>query len=185
MKEKNLKMNQLTQGPQCPFRNFARVKNPVGLVVFIAAIFVTLLYFLSFTGINRQRNTVALALALFLWAAALFLHITWKRKCKKAGSQCGACKEILAKKLRSASNLEDYKQVPVCSLKKGDLIIVQAGEQIPVDGEVIEGAAFVDESAITGESALVIRESGDDRSFVTGGTVLTTDFLVIRVTDRA
>jgi K+-transporting ATPase ATPase B chain len=89
-----------------------------------------------------------------------------------------------AKRLKSASNLEDYEEVPFHKLKKGDLILVKEGEQIPLNGEVDEGAAFVDESAITGESAPVIRESGGDRSAVTGGTIVVSDWLVIRIAAR-
>lgn len=70
-------------------------------------------------------------------------------------------------------------------MKKGDIVIVKAGEQIPADGEVIEGAASVDESAITGESAPVIRESGGDRSAVTGGTTVLSDWIVVEVTSEA
>ena len=78
--------------------------------------------------------------------------------------------------------MDEYDEVLSNTLKKGDIVYVKAGEQIPMDGEVIDGAASVDESAITGESAPVIRESGGDRSAVTGGTTLVSDWLVIRVT---
>ena len=76
-------------------------------------------------------------------------------------------------------------EVSGASLNKGDYFLVSAGEQIPADGEVVEGAASVDESAITGESAPVIREAGGDRSAVTGGTTVLSDFLVVRVTQEA
>ncbi|MDR0287834.1 MAG: potassium-transporting ATPase subunit KdpB, partial [Clostridiales bacterium] len=89
------------------------------------------------------------------------------------------------KKLKNPSNTNEYTEILSNSLKKGDIVYVSAGEQIPMDGEVIEGAASVDESAITGESAPVIRESGGDRSAVTGGTTVVSDFLVIRVTAEA
>ena len=75
--------------------------------------------------------------------------------------------------------------IPSAKLKKGDIVIVKSGEQVPGDGEVIEGAASVDESAITGESAPVIRESGGDRSAVTGGTTVISDWLVIQITSEA
>ena len=91
-------------------------------------------------------------------------------------------KDVEAYKLHDANNKENYEVVVSSSLKKGDIVIVKAGQQIPADGEVIEGAASVDESAITGESAPVIRESGGDRSAVTGGTTVTSDWLVVRVT---
>ena len=77
------------------------------------------------------------------------------------------------------------RRFPPRSLKKGDIVIVKAGEQIPGDGEVIEGAASVDESAITGESAPVIREAGGDRSAVTGGTTVLSDWIVVQITSEA
>jgi K+-transporting ATPase ATPase B chain len=96
-----------------------------------------------------------------------------------------ARKDVMAKLLESAGDVNKYKAVLSAELKKGDIVYVQAGEQIPMDGDVIEGAASVDESAITGESAPVIRESGGDRSAVTGGTTLLSDWLVIEVTTEA
>ena len=93
-----------------------------------------------------------------------------------------AKRDVEAQKIPSADRKEDITQIASALLKKGDIVIVRAGEQIPADGEVIEGVASVDESAITGESAPVIRESGGDRSAVTGGTTVVSDWLVIRVT---
>ena len=93
-----------------------------------------------------------------------------------------AKRDVEAHKISSADRKEEITKVASALLKKGDIVIVRAGEQIPADGEVIEGVASVDESAITGESAPVIRESGGDRSAVTGGTTVVSDWLVIRVT---
>ena len=90
-----------------------------------------------------------------------------------------------AHKIPSVSQKDSVTVVPSALLKKGELVIVKAGEQIPADGEVIEGAASVDESAITGESAPVIREAGGDRSAVTGGTTVLSDWIVVRVTNEA
>ena len=90
-----------------------------------------------------------------------------------------------AHKIPAVGCREDVTAVSSASLKKGDLVLVKAGEQIPADGEVIEGAASVDESAITGESAPVIRESGGDRSAVTGGTTVISDWIVVQVTSEA
>ena len=90
-----------------------------------------------------------------------------------------------AHKIPSAEQKDNITVVPSAMLKKGELVIVKAGEQIPADGEVIEGAAFVDESAITGESAPVIREAGGDRSAVTGGTTVLSDWIVVKVTSEA
>lgn len=90
-----------------------------------------------------------------------------------------------AHKIPSADKKESITAVSSAMLKKGDIVIVKAGEQIPGDGEVIEGAASVDESAITGESAPVIREAGGDRSAVTGGTTVLSDWIVVRITSEA
>lgn len=94
-------------------------------------------------------------------------------------------KDVEAHKIPSADKKESITVVSSAMLKKGDIVIVKAGEQIPGDGEVIEGAASVDESAITGESAPVIREAGGDRSAVTGGTTVLSDWIVVRITSEA
>lgn len=96
-----------------------------------------------------------------------------------------AKKDVEAHKIPSADQKDAITVVSSATLKKGDIVIVQAGEQIPADGEIIEGAASVDESAITGESAPVIRESGGDRSAVTGGTTVLSDWIVEQVTSDA
>ena len=94
-------------------------------------------------------------------------------------------KDVEAHKIPSADKKESITAVSSAMLKKGDIVIVKAGEQIPGDGEVIEGAASVDESAITGESAPVIREAGGDRSAVTGSTTVLSDWIVVRITSEA
>ncbi len=166
-----------------------QVKNPVMLVVYVGAILTTALYFLSFAGIRDENAGYVLAIALILWFTVLFANfaeaIAEGRGRAQADSLRSARKDVKAKKLKSASDVQEYTEVLSNSLKKGDIVYVQAGEQIPMDGEVIDGAASVDESAITGESAPVIRESGGDRSAVTGGTTLVSDWLVIRVTAEA
>lgn len=166
-----------------------QVKNPVMFIVYIGAIMTTALYFLSFAGIRDESAGYTLAIALILWFTVLFANfaeaIAEGRGRAQADSLRSARKDVKAKKLKSASDTGDYVEVLSNSLKKGDIVYVVAGEQIPMDGEVIDGAASVDESAITGESAPVIRESGGDRSAVTGGTTLVSDWLVIRVTAEA
>ena len=94
-------------------------------------------------------------------------------------------KDVEAHKIPSADKKEQVTAVSSALLKKGDIVIVKAGEQIPGDGEVIEGAASVDESAITGESAPVIREACGDRSAVTGGTTVLSDWIVVQITSEA
>ena len=93
-------------------------------------------------------------------------------------------RDVLAARIPDAGRKDEVEMVKSTQLRKGDLVIVRAGEQIPADGDVAEGAASVDESAITGESAPVIRESGGDRSAVTGGTTVISDWLVVRVTSN-
>ncbi|QOX63372.1 potassium-transporting ATPase subunit KdpB [Anoxybacterium hadale] len=166
-----------------------QVKNPVMLVVYIGAILTTVLYFLAFIGIKDESQGYTLAIALILWFTVLFANfaeaIAEGRGRAQANSLRSARKDVKARKLKSAENLNDYVEISSSSLKTGDLVYVKSDEQIPMDGEVIEGAASVDESAITGESAPVIRESGGDRSAVTGGTTLVSDWLVIRITAEA
>ncbi|MBC2330896.1 potassium-transporting ATPase subunit KdpB [Listeria swaminathanii] len=163
-----------------------QVKNPVMLLVYVGAILATSLYFLGFFGISDEKSGYTLAIALILWFTVLFANfaeaIAEGRGRAQADSLKMARKDVLARKLKKVEDKADVVEVASNDLKKGDIVYVLANEQIPMDGEVIEGAASVDESAITGESAPVIRESGGDRSAVTGGTTLVSDWLVIRVT---
>lgn len=166
-----------------------QLKNPVMFVVFVGAIMTTALYLLSFAQINDEGAGYTLAIALILWFTVLFANfaeaIAEGRGRAQADSLRSARKDVTARKLKSPADVAVYSEVPSNSLKKGDIVYVKSGEQIPMDGDVIEGAASVDESAITGESAPVIRESGGDRSAVTGGTTLLSDWLVIQVTAEA
>ncbi|EJG8300001.1 potassium-transporting ATPase subunit KdpB [Listeria monocytogenes] len=163
-----------------------QVKNPVMLFVYVGAILATSLYFLGFFGISDEKSGYTLAIALILWFTVLFANfaeaIAEGRGRAQADSLKMARKDVLARKLKNVDDKTDVIEVASNDLKKGDIVYVLANEQIPMDGEVIEGAASVDESAITGESAPVIRESGGDRSAVTGGTTLVSDWLVVRVT---
>jgi K+-transporting ATPase ATPase B chain len=166
-----------------------QIRNPVMFVVYVGAILTTVLYFLSFAGIQDESAGYVLAIALILWFTVLFANfaeaIAEGRGRAQADSLRSARRDVKAKKLKFAANVEEYTEVLSNALKKGDIVYVQAGEQIPMDGDVIDGVASVDESAITGESAPVIRESGGDRSAVTGGTTLVSDWLVIKVTAEA
>ncbi|EDN9505502.1 potassium-transporting ATPase subunit KdpB [Listeria monocytogenes] len=163
-----------------------QVKNPVMLLVYVGAILATSLYFLGFFGISDEKSGYTLGIALILWFTVLFANfaeaIAEGRGRAQADSLKMARKDVLARKLKNVDDKTDVIEVASNDLKKGDIVYVLANEQIPMDGEVIEGAASVDESAITGESAPVIRESGGDRSAVTGGTTLVSDWLVVRVT---
>jgi len=166
-----------------------QVKNPVMLVVYIGAVLTTVLFILSLGGVRDENTAYTLAIALILWFTVLFANfaeaIAESRGRAQADSLRGARRDIRAKKLKSPADIENYTEALSSSLKKGDIVYVCAGDQIPMDGEVIDGAASVDESAITGESAPVIRESGGDRSAVTGGTLLVSDWLIIRITAEA
>lgn len=166
-----------------------QIKNPVMLVVYIGALLTTALFMLSFLGIKDEHGGYILAIACILWFTVLFANfaeaIAEGRGRAQADSLRSARKDVTARKLKKATAVENYTEVVSNALKKGDVIYVLAGEQIPMDGEIIDGAASVDESTITGESAPVIRESGGDRSAVTGGTTLLSDWLIIEVTAEA
>jgi len=166
-----------------------QIKNPVMLVVYIGALLTTVLFFLALAGLKDESSWYTLAIALILWFTVLFANfaeaIAESRGRAQADSLRSSRKDVKTRKLKSASDVANFTAVLSSALKKGDIVHVAAGEQIPMDGEVIDGAASVDESAITGESAPVIRESGGDRSAVTGGTVLVSDWLIIKVTAEA
>ncbi|MCD2493284.1 potassium-transporting ATPase subunit KdpB [Lacrimispora sp. NSJ-141] len=166
-----------------------QVKNPVMFLVYLSAILTTILWIVSLFGIKDAPSGFTLAIAVILWFTVLFANfaeaIAEGRGKAQADALRSAKKDVEAHKILSADKKEAISKVSSAALKKGDLVIVKAGEQIPADGEVIEGAASVDESAITGESAPVIRESGGDRSAVTGGTTVLSDWLVIQVTSEA
>ncbi|WP_413489046.1 potassium-transporting ATPase subunit KdpB [Carnobacterium divergens] len=163
-----------------------QLQNPVMFVVYLGAVLTTILYFLSYFGIQDSASWFILAIALILWVTILFANfaeaIAEGRGRAQADSLKSARKEVFAKKIKSIKDTTHYEEVSSVNLKRGDLVYVVAGDQIPMDGDVVAGAASVDESAITGESAPVIRESGGDRSAVTGGTTIVSDELVIKVT---
>ena len=164
----------------------AQLKNPVMFVVYLGALLTTILFLISFGGIKEGSAAYTLAIALILWFTVLFANfaeaIAEGRGRAQADALRSARKNVKAKKLKNPLRHDDYIEVFPAALKRGDLFFVAAGDQIPMDGEVIEGVASVDESAITGESAPVIRESGGDRSAVTGGTTVISDWLVVKVT---
>jgi len=150
-----------------------QAKNPVMFLVFVSAILTSILWVVSLFGLKDAPSGYTLAIAIILWFTVLFANfaeaIAEGRGKAQADSLRASRKDVDAHKIPSVSQKESVTVVPSALLKKGELVIVKAGEQIPADGEVIEGAASVDESAITGESAPVIREAGGDRSAVTGG----------------
>ena len=162
-----------------------QIENPVMMIVYLGAIITTVLIFIQEPGSSNQM-WFTFSIAIILWLTLLFANfseaIAEGRGKAQADSLKQAREDVTAKRIKSLQQTDKKEEVLSSELKKGDLIYVKAGEQIPMDGEVIEGAASVDESAITGESAPVIRESGGDRSAVTGGTMLVSDYLIIEVT---
>ena len=166
-----------------------QAQNPVMLLVYISAILTTILWIIALCGLKDASAGYTLAIAIILWFTVLFANfaeaIAEGRGKAQADSLRAAKKDVEAHKIPSVDQKDAITVVSSATLKKGDIVIVQAGEQIPADGEIIEGAASVDESAITGESAPVIRESGGDRSAVTGGTTVLSDWIVVQVTSDA
>ncbi len=167
-----------------------QIGNPVMFLVFVSAILTTLLWMASLFGIKDAdaSSGYILAIAVILWLTCLFANfaeaISEGRGKAQADSLRASRKDVEAYKIPSAAEKETITAIPSAQLRKGDIVIVRTGEQIPGDGDVIEGAASVDESAITGESAPVIREAGGDRSAVTGGTTVLSDWIVVRITSE-
>lgn len=163
-----------------------QIKNPVMFMVYIGAILATILCF----GQTTVPLWFTITITCLLWITLLFANfaeaVAEGRGKAQANSLKQAKKEVVTYKINRLEDIENQEFIEIKSsdLKKGDLIYVVSGQQIPADGDVIEGVASVDESAITGESAPVIRESGGDRSAVTGGTTVVSDYLVIRVTSE-
>ncbi len=162
------------------------VRNPVMFVVEVGSLLTTLLWIQALTGNGEAPTGFIGVVALWLWFTVIFANYSEAVAEGRGKAQAEALRktrrETLAKKLRQPSHDAGYETLPSTSLYKDDLFLVEAGDIIPVDGEIIEGIASVDESAVTGESAPVIRESGGDRSAVTGGTRVLSDWLVVQVT---
>lgn len=165
-----------------------QVENPVMLLVYLSAILTTGLWVVSLFGFKDASSGYTLAIAIILWFTVLFANfaeaIAEGRGKAQADSLRAAQKDVDAYKIPSPKRKEEGTVVSSSTLKKGDFVLVKAGQQIPGDGEVIEGAASIDESAITGESAPVIREAGGDRSAVTGGTTVLSDWIVVEITSE-
>jgi len=168
-------------------------RNVVMFVVEIGSILTTLLWFQALTGHGEAPAGFIGAIAAWLWFTVFFANFAEALAEGRGKAQAESLRRMrqdtAAKKLDPGCGIESgmapgasmYAVVPSSSLRKGDLFYVTSGDTIPVDGEVIEGIASVNESAITGESAPVIRESGGERSAVTGGTSLLSDWLIVRV----
>jgi K+-transporting ATPase ATPase B chain len=163
-----------------------QMRNPVMLVVYVGSILTTLLWIQALRGQGEAPAGFILAIALWLWFTVLFANfaeaVAEGRSKAQAAALRSARKEIVAKKLAEPRKDAQVFLTPSSQLGAGSVVLVEAGDFIPADGEVIEGVASVDESAITGESAPVVRESGGDFRSVTGGTRVLSDWLIVRVT---
>ncbi|MBK1679578.1 potassium-transporting ATPase subunit KdpB [Rhodocyclus tenuis] len=161
-------------------------RNPVMFVVYIGSLLTSLLCAQALTGEGDAPAGFILAISVWLWFTVLFANfaeaLAEGRSKAQAASLRGLKKETWARRLAAPHFGASWQLLPANDLRRGDVILVQAQDVIPADGEVIEGVASVDESAITGESAPVIRESGGDFSAVTGGTRVLSDWIVVRVT---
>ncbi len=161
------------------------LRNPVMFVVLIGSVLTTLVLLRDLIG-GAGNIGFTLQITLWLWFTVVFANFAEAMAEGRGKAQAETLRksrtETSAKRLRNPKDRSTVESVPGGQLRKGDVVLCMPGDMIPGDGEVIEGVASVDESAITGESAPVIRESGGDRSAVTGGTKVLSDFLVIRIT---
>jgi K+-transporting ATPase ATPase B chain len=162
------------------------LRNPVMFVVGVGSLLTTALWVQALAGAGEAPAWYIGGVSLWLWFTVLFANFSEALAEGRGKAQADALrrarKDITAKRLNAPRHGSTFEDVASSALRKGDVFLVDAGDTIPADGEVIEGVASVDESAITGESAPVIRESGGDRSAVTGGTKVLSDWLVIRLT---
>src|SRR5471030_2973983 len=160
-------------------------RNPVMFVVYLGSILTTVLFFHALGGHGEASPGFILHVTIWLWFTVLFANfaeaIAEGRSKAQADALRSAKRDTMAKKLKRGQKSAKWSPVASATLRKGDVFLVETGDFIPADGEVIEGVTSVDESAITGESAPVIRESGGDFCSVTGGTRVRSDWLVVRV----
>ncbi len=163
-----------------------QLRNPVLFVVFVCAITTSLTAVLAARGQGEEPFGFVAAIAVWLWFTVLFANFAEAMAEGRGKAQADSLRRarghVMAKQLLDPEDHLSISVMPSTELRKGHVFIVHAGDVLPSDGEIIEGVASVDESAITGESAPVIRESGGDRSAVTGGTRVLSDWLVVRVT---
>lgn len=167
-----------------------QIQNPVMFLVWLSAVMTSVLAAASIFGVQDAGvpTYYVVAIAVILWLTDLFSNfaeaLAEGRGKAQADSLRAAKKDVEAHRIESVEDKEHFTVVPGTELTRGDLVIVRAGEQIPGDGDVIEGAASVDESAITGESAPVVREAGGDRSAVTGGTTVLSDWIIVKISSE-
>src|ERR1700754_510459 len=163
-------------------------RNPVMFVVLVCSILTTLIWIAGLAGHREVPSGFSFAVSAWLWFTLLFANfaeaLAEGRGKAQANALRGSRKELIAKRVETALRDAQVIYTPSTDLRTGHMVLVEAGEYLPGDGEVVAGTASVDESAITGESAPVIRESGGDRSAVTGGTKVLSDWLVVRITSN-
>ncbi|CAG2129103.1 potassium-transporting ATPase subunit KdpB [Ralstonia mannitolilytica] len=164
----------------------AQAKNPVMFVVYVGSILTTILWVMALRGQAEAPAGFILAVSVWLWFTVLFANfaeaLAEGRSKQQAASLRGIKTTVQAKVLADAGRRDRVEARAATALRRGDIVLIEAGDMVPGDGEVIEGVASVDESAITGESAPVIRESGGDFSSVTGGTRVLSDWIIVRIT---
>ena len=166
-----------------------QLRNPVMFVVFVGSLLATALWVQALADPPKGGEAPAgfiLAIALWLWFTLLFANFAEAMAQGRGKAQADALRksrrEIMAKELGAPERAAPFHLVPASQLEKGAYVLVEAGDLVPADGEVVQGIASVDESAVTGESAPVIREAGGDFNAVTGGTRVLSDWLVVRIT---
>jgi K+-transporting ATPase ATPase B chain len=162
-----------------------QIKNPVMFVVEVGSVLTTGLWIQALVGHGEAPAGFILAVTLWLWFTVLFANLSEAMAEGRGKAQAAnlrkSRKDTQAKKLMQPNHGSKFERVSASMLRRGDVVLVEAGDIIPMDGEIIEGVASVNEAAITGESAPVIRESGGDRSAVTGGTDVLSDWLVVKI----
>jgi K+-transporting ATPase ATPase B chain len=162
-----------------------QVRNPVMFVVYVGSILTTLLWAHALANQGEAAAPFIFGVSLWLWLTVLFANFAEAmaegRGKAQAASLRNTRRDVQAKRLPQADRHAPWQDVAATALRKGDLFLVEAGDVIPADGDIVQGVASVNESAITGESAPVIREAGGDRSSVTGGTLVLSDWLIVRV----
>ncbi len=163
------------------------IRNPVMFVVEVGSAFTTLLFVHALvTGHGEATPSFIGAISLWLWFTVLFANFAEAMAEGRGKAQADtlrkARKDVMAKRIDKPARNATVEVVASARLRKGEHVLVETGDLIPGDGEIVEGVASVDESAVTGESAPVIRESGGDRSAVTGGTRVISDWLIVRIT---
>ncbi len=158
-----------------------QIKNPVMFIVEVGSLLTTIIFIQELaSGTGRPLFTGQVAF--WLWFTVIFANFAEAMAEGRGKAQADTLRKARTETIANRLSGDRTEKVPAASLRKGDIVMVSAGEFIPADGEIIEGVASVDESAITGESAPVIRESGGDRSAVTGGTKVISDWIKVRVT---